>query len=228
MFIGHFAVGFASKRIAPRASLAPLLAAPLLADLLWPMFLLLGVERVSVNPSGRNPFLALRFTSYPWSHSLLMSVVWGVLFGGAYYAVTRYGRGAWVVALAVVSHWVLDWVTHIPDLPIAPGGGPVLGLGLWRWPAATLAVELSMFVAGVWLYYSSTTARDRIGRIGWWGFVAICLASYAASLVSPPPPSVTALGWTAIGGSVITLWLAWWIDRHRTEREQRAQSRGLA
>ena len=228
MFIGHFAVGFASKRIAPRASLAPLLAAPLLADLLWPVFLLLGVEQVSVNPPGGNPFLALSFTSYPWSHSLLMSVVWGVLFGGAYYGFTRYGRGAWVVAFAVVSHWVLDYVTHIPDLPIAPGSGPVLGLGLWRWPAATLTVELSMFAAGVWLYASGTTARDGIGRFGWWAFVAICLASYAASLVSPPPPSVTALGWTAIGGSIITLWLAWWIDRHRTEREQRAQSRGLA
>ena len=228
MFIGHFAVGFASKRIAPRASLAPLLAAPLLADLLWPVFLLLGVEQVRVNPQGGNPFLALSFTSYPWSHSLLMSVVWGVLFGGAYYVVTRYGRGAWVVALAVASHWVLDYVTHIPDLPIAPGGGPVLGLGLWRWPTAALTVELSMFVVGVWLYASGTTAQDRVGRFGWWAFVAICLGSYAASLVSPPPPSVTALGWTAIGGSLITLWLAWWIDRHRTEREPRAQSRGLA
>lgn len=228
MFIGHFAVGFASKRIAPRASLASLLAAPLLLDLLWPVFLLLGVEQVAVNPAGGNPLLSLRFTSYPWSHSLLMSVVWAVLFGGAYYGVTRYGRGAWVVALAVVSHWVLDYVTHIPDLPLVPGGGPVVGLGLWRSPAAAVAVELALFAAGVWLYATGTTARDGIGRFGWWAFVAICLASYGASLVSSPPSSVTTLGWTAIGGSIITLWLAWWTDRHRTEREPRAQSRGLA
>ena len=119
MFIGHFAVGLASTRIAPRASLAPLLAAPLLADLLWPMFLVLGVEQVSVNPPEGNPFLALSFTSYPWSHSLLMSVVWGVLFGGAYYAVTRYGRGAWVVALAVV---ILPWIGAVQGSELGEAG----------------------------------------------------------------------------------------------------------
>lgn len=218
MFIGHFAVGFASKRIAPRASLAPLLAAPLLLDLLWPVFLLLGVEQVSVNPPGGNPLLSLRFTAYPWSHSLLMSVLWAGLFGGSYYAVTRYGRGAWVMALAVVSHWVLDWITHVPDLPVAPGGATVLGLGVWRSPVATVVVELALFIAGVWLYAAGTSPRDRIGRLAWWTLVVICLAAYIGSLVSPPPSSVTALGWTGIAGSVVFISLAWWADRHRSVR----------
>ena len=96
----------------------------------WPVFLLLGIEQVRINPPGGNPLLAANFTSYPWSHSLVMSLVWGALFSGTYYAVTRYGRGAWVMALGVVSHWVLDYVTHVPDLPIAPGVGTVVGLGL--------------------------------------------------------------------------------------------------
>lgn len=218
MFIGHFAVGFASKRIAPRASLAPLLAAPLFLDLLWPVLLLVGVERVSINGSRTNPFLAATFTSYPWSHSLVMSLVWAVLFGGTYYGLTRYGRGAWVMALAVVSHWVLDYLTHVPDLPLAPGGGPVLGLGLWRSPGAALAVEAAMFVTGVWLYTTGTAARDGIGRFAWWTLVTICVAAYVGSLVSPPPSSVMVLGWTGIAGSAVFIWLAWWADRHRTAR----------
>ena len=216
MFIGHFAVGFASKRIAPRASLATLLAAPLFLDLLWPIFLLLGVEQVHIGAPGGNPFLTATFTSYPWSHSLVMSLVWGAVFGGTYYAVTRQKRVAWVLTLAVVSHWVLDYVTHVSDLPVAPGGGPLLGLGLWRSPAATIVVELAMFVVGVWLYTAGTTARDGIGRYAWWALVVLAAASYVGSLVSPAPPSVRALAWTAIAGGAVTVWLAWWADRHRT------------
>jgi hypothetical protein len=202
MFIGHFAIGFASKRIAPRASLATLLAAPLFLDLLWPICLLLGIEQVHIGEPGGNPFLTTTFTSYPWSHSLVMSLVWGALFGGTYYAVTRQKRVAWVLALAVVSHWVLDYVTHVPDLPVA-----------------TIVVELAMFVVGVWLYAAGTTARDGIGRYAWWALVVLSAASYVGSLFSPAPPSVTALAWTAIAGSAVTVWLAWWADRHRTAND---------
>ncbi len=83
MFIGHHAVGFASKRFAPRTSLGLLMAAPLLLDLLWPIFLLLGIEHVRVEPANP-PFLRLDLYDYPWSHSLLMSVVWSVLFDVRY------------------------------------------------------------------------------------------------------------------------------------------------
>lgn len=216
MFIGHFAVGFASKRLAPRASLAPLLAAPLLADLVWPVCLLLGLERVQINPAAANPFLTLTFIAYPWSHSLVMGVVWGALFGGAYYLVTRYRTGSWVIALAVVSHWALDVATHQPDMPLAPGGSTVFGLGLWRSVPGTIVVESVMFVIGVWLYTSATVPRDAIGRYGWWGLVLLTSVAYLGSLTGSVPPSVAAIAWTAIVASVITLVLAWWADRHRT------------
>lgn len=216
MFIGHFAVGFASRRIAPRASLATLLAAPLFLDLLWPIFLLLGVEQVRINPPGPNPFRVLTFVSYPWSHSLAMSVVWAGLFGGVYYALTHYRTGAWVIALAVVSHWVLDYVTHVVDLPLAPGDGSLVGLGLWRSVTATVVVEGAMFLIGVWLYATATTARDAIGRYGWWALVLLTAVAYVANLRGSAPPTVSALAWTAVVGSAVTVWLAWWADRHRT------------
>ena len=138
MFIGHYGVALAAKQRAPRASLGILIIAAQLVDLVWPMLLLLGIERVRVVPSD-NPFLRLSFDSYPWSHSLVTTVLWGLLAGGAYAAVRHDRPGGVIVGLLVVSHWVLDWVTHVPDLPVYPGG-PRVGLGCgtrsrprWSW-----------------------------------------------------------------------------------------------
>lgn len=215
MFIGHFAVGFASKRVAPKSSLAVLLAAPLLADLLWPAFLLLGIERVEVTPSS-NPFLNLTFLSYPWSHSLVMGLVWAALFAGTYYALTRYTPGAWVIAIGVVSHWVLDVITHRPDMPLSPWSARLFGLGLWESVPATVIVESAMFIAGIWVYTRATTARDRIGRYAWWGLVAFTALGYVLSLLPSTPPPVTVIGWTALSLGLLTAVWAWWADRHRT------------
>jgi hypothetical protein len=217
VFIGHFAVGFASKRLAPRASLAPLLAAPLLCDILWPIFLLLGVERATINPGGRS-FLTLTFTAYPWSHSLFMALVWSVVFGGLYFAVTRYRAGAMVIGAGVASHWLLDWVVHVPDLPLSPWGSRVVGLGLWHSVVGTVLVEGAMFVAGVWLYATGTRARDGIGRWAWWGLVLLLAVTYGLNVTGGPPPSLAVVAWTGLVATAIILWLAWWLDRHRELR----------
>jgi hypothetical protein len=213
VFIGHFAVAFAAKRVAPRTSLAVNFVAAQLADLLWPVFLLLGWEHVRIAPSG-NPFLNLQFTHYPWSHSLEMIGFWAVAFGIVYYTATAYARGAAVVPLLVISHWVLDVAVHRPDLPLSPAGMARAGLGLWNYPAATIIVECAMFAAGVAIYARTTRPRDRAGRYGLWGLVAFLLALYAASLVGPPPSSVTALAVGALIGWPLALF-PWWVDRHR-------------
>jgi len=215
VFIGHFAVGFASKRAAPRTSLGLLLAAPLLADIIWPFLVLAGVEQVRIT-GGSNPFLTLTFDSYPWSHSLLMLAVWGLLLGGGYYAVTKYRAGAVILFIGVLSHWVLDVVTHVPDMPLAPGVPSKVGLGLWNSVVGTMLVEGAMFVAGVWLYSKATHPRDKIGRWAWWAYIALLVITYASQLFSPPPPSVSALGWVALVMSVVMVAWAWWLDRHRT------------
>lgn len=213
MFIGHYALGLVAKRMAPRTSLGTLFVAPTLADLLWPVFLLLGWEQARVVP-GSNPFLVLGLDDIPISHSLLTLILWGALFGYLYRTRTGYARGALVVGLLVVSHWVLDFVTHRPDMPLYPGSVEV-GLGLWNSVAGTLIVEGVMFVAGMAVYAASTRGRDRVGRYGFWALVLVLGGSYTLSLFSPPPTSVPALAIAAIVFGWLFVLFAWWVDRHR-------------
>jgi hypothetical protein len=213
MFIGHYALGLAAKRLAPRTSLGTLFAAPTLADLLWPVFLLLGWEQSHVVP-GPNPLLTLWLDDIPWSHSLLTLIVWGAVFGFLYKARGGDKRAAIVIGVLVVSHWVLDFVTHRPDMPLYPGG-PKVGLGLWNYPIATVIVETALFLWGIAVYARVTRARDRIGRWGLWALVGLIAGSYYSTLFTPTPTDMRAL---AIGG-IIFAWLfvivAWWVDRHR-------------
>jgi membrane-bound metal-dependent hydrolase YbcI (DUF457 family) len=213
MFIGHFALGFAAKRAAPRLSVATLFAAAQLADLIWPILVALGIEQVRIEP-GITAFTPFDFVSYPYSHSLLALAIWGVVFGGICAAVVRDRRVLIVIAALVVSHWVLDWVTHRPDMPLYPGSR-TFGLGLWNSVPATVAVETVMFVAGVWMYARATRARDAVGRRAFAAFVGLMFAVYGVSM-GPPPPSVTALIVSAIAGAAVIIVWAWWFDRHRT------------
>lgn len=212
MFIGHFAVGFAAKRITPRTSLGTLFAAAQLLDLVWPVLVLVGVEKVRVAP-GNTAFTPLNFVSYPWTHSLLMSFVWSSGFALNYWMWRRSRRGAEVVGGLVLSHWLLDFVTHRPDLPLAPGVAKV-GLGLWNSVAATLIIEGALFAAGVYLYATGTRARNRTGRIAFWALVVLLVSIYIANIVGPPPPSARAVG---MAGLLMWLFVPWavWIDRNR-------------
>jgi membrane-bound metal-dependent hydrolase YbcI (DUF457 family) len=215
MFIGHFAIGFAAKRVAPRASLGVLMAAPNLLDLLWPVFLTAGWEQVRIDP-GNTAVAPLDFVSYPISHSLATACGWGVLFALIYWGLTRYARGAVVIALAVVSHWFLDFVTHRPDMPLYPGG-PRLGLGLWNSIPGTVLVESALYAAGAWLYVSMTGPRDRTGRYALWAFLAVSILLYVGNVTGPPPPNTHVLIMSAFALWLVPLW-AWWIDRHRDVR----------
>jgi membrane-bound metal-dependent hydrolase YbcI (DUF457 family) len=213
MFIGHFAVGFASKRLAPRASAGALLLAPMFLDTIWPVFLVTGLESVRIDP-GNTAFTPLDLHDYPYSHSLAMSLVWSLLLGGLYFAATRYRRGALVIGAGVFSHWVLDFVTHRPDLPLWPGSATSVGLGLWNSRAGTFLVEGAMFVAGVAVYARTTRARDRIGAVGWWAMVIFVALAYLSATLGPPPPNVRVLTVVAFVSWLFVPW-AWWFDRHR-------------
>ena len=226
MFIGHFAVGFAAKRVAPRTSLGWLVAAPVLLDLLWPVFLLLGWERVTIAP-GDTAFTPLRFDSYPITHSLVTAIMWGAVAAVIYFATSRYGTGAVVIFCAVVSHWLLDVVTHRPDLPLYPGG-PLVGLGLWSSVTGTVFVEAMLFTIGVAVYQHSTRALDGVGRWAWWGLVALLAVSFVMNTSGQAPPSVTAIAVVGLLGGGVSVALAWWADRHREALVGATQPIGLA
>ncbi len=212
MFIGHFAVGFAAKKVAPRASLGILVLAAEWVDFIFPLLLLAGVEHAGIR-AGANPFLTLDLSDYPVSHSLVAGFGWALLLGGLVLRVTKDARSGLVVGAAVLSHWVLDFVSHTPDMPLWPGG-PVVGLGLWNSVAATVIVEGLLFACGLWLYFGSTRAKDRIGRWGAIALAAFLIVVYALNLTSPPPPDIKAFAAVGLVAWLLPLW-AWWVDRHR-------------
>ena len=213
MFLGHHAVAFAAKRVAPRTSLGMLMGAALLLDLVWPVLVLTGVESFRVEP-GNTAFTPLAFDSYPFSHSLLTSLGIAVLLAIAYWSFARYQPGAWMVGLGVFSHWVLDFISHRPDLPLAPGGEARVGLGLWNSIPATLAVELVLFGVAVWIYLRTTRPREMAGRVAPWILVGFLLATYFANAFGPPPPSAHAVSWVALAVWLLPFWAAW-MDRRR-------------
>jgi membrane-bound metal-dependent hydrolase YbcI (DUF457 family) len=216
MFIGHFAVGYGSKRFAPRAPLWALMAAPLLADILWTVFLLTGWEHARI-AVGDTRFTPLDLYDYPWSHSLVMLMVWGAVLGGAYFLWKREWAGAAAIWIGVVSHWVLDWITHRADMPLYPGGTK-FGLGLWNSIAETMVVETVMLVAGVWVYATATRARDWIGRYLFWGYVVALMVFYVADRFGKPPESMREIAWTGVIATVVMLGWAGWFDAHREAR----------
>ncbi len=213
MFIGHFAVGFGAKRAEPRISLGTLTLAATFLDLLWPAFLLVGLEHVRIDP-GNTRVTALDFYDYPLSHSLIWVLGWSVLVSLLWFSRHRLARPAVIVGAVVASHWVLDFLTHRPDLPILPHG-PYVGLGLWNSVAGTILVEVGMFAVAVVAYVRGTRPRDRVGTWALAMFVAVMLGIYAANIFSPPPPSVRAIAWAGLAGGWLTVAWAYWIDRHR-------------
>jgi hypothetical protein len=214
MFIGHFAVGFAAKRAVPRASLGTYVLAAVFLDVLWPVFLLLGIERVRIDP-GNTAFTPFDFVDYPWSHSLAMAAVWSLVFGGVHYFIRRDAATAKMLGAVVFSHWILDWVTHRPDLQLLPGVEFRTGLSLWNSIPATVAVELALFLGAVWWYSSAAEALDGTGRWAWYALVAVLLIAYAAVLSPPPKPGQEMV--VAMVDLVAWLFVPWaaLVDRHR-------------
>ena len=214
MFVGHTAVALAAKAKEPRTSLGGYLAAAYMLDLIWPVLLAAGVEQVRVEP-GNTRFTPLAFDSYPFSHSLLMSLLWGALAAMLARMMKATGRAQVLIFLLVVSHWVLDFVTHRPDMPLWPwASSPLLGMGLWNYVPATLIIEGAMFACGVLLYARATRAKDRIGFIGFWAFVLVQFLLWVVQPWSPPPPSADVIPWAGLATWLFPLW-AWWFDRHR-------------
>jgi membrane-bound metal-dependent hydrolase YbcI (DUF457 family) len=221
MFVGHFAVGLAAKKINTKPSLGTYFLAAQFLDLLWPTFLLLGIEKAAITTDANSP-IPLVFTHYPVSHSLLAVMGWGFLFGLIYFLVKKQAKAALLLGVMVVSHWLLDLLVHIEDLPLYPGDSPLLGLGLWKIKMLVLAVELSFFAIGSWMYLKSTTAKNKTGTYGTIVLLLFLLVVHLMNIFGPPPPDMKAVAWAGQLQWLFVIW-AYWIDKNRRVKNEGVQ-----
>lgn len=218
MFVGHFGVGLAGRAATSRVSLGTWFLAVQFLDLLWPVFLLLGWEHVRVTP-GYTRLNALDFYEYPISHSLFSAFGWGFVFAIVYGfvrrgSVPRSFRTGLLLGAGVLSHWVLDFLTHRPDLPLVPGMGRYVGLGLWDHPVPAIALELAIYGLGIALYLRATRARDGVGRLGLWGLLIVLLGIWLSGFAGTPPDDERVIAWASMIQLPLIAW-AYWVDRHR-------------
>ena len=213
MFIGHYGVGLAAKKLDNRPSLGTLFFASQFIDLLWPIFLLLGLEKVAIDP-GNTAFTPLNFIYYPFSHGLVSVLIWAVLFGGVYYAFRKNIKTSLLLGGLVLSHWILDLFTHRPDLPLFFGNHLKVGLGLWNSVILSILVEGSIFIIGAYLYFKATRAENKKSQIGLWSLLIFLGIVYVMNVFGPPPPSVEPIAIVGLFQWLIVAW-AYWIDRNR-------------
>jgi hypothetical protein len=213
MLIGHYGAAFALKPVEPRVSLGVLFVATQFADILWIVLVLAGVEKVRLAPGADAP---IEFTSYPWSHSLVMSVVWAA---AAFllvrllpiYKGPRHTRAALVVAACVLSHWFLDLPMHRPDLPVG-FHGPYAGFGIWNSPTLGILVEAAALIAGFWIYRRKALRPN-------YGLLVLALFLLVVLIINtygPPPRNVAALASSGLAFYVFVAAVAWWLDRPAT------------
>lgn len=214
MIAGHAGLALAARSQYRDIPLGTLMTAAFALDLIWPVLILTGIEQVAIDPASTS-FTPLVFTSIPWSHSLVMTLVWGVAAAWLVRARGYRAEAGMLVGLLVVSHWVLDAIVHMSDLPLWPSQtAPLAGLGVWNSIPATLAVEGVLFALGVALYWRRTVARDWKGASGFWAMIIVIGIVWGVSPLMPPPATSTAVAFGALVLWVIPFWAAW-CDFHR-------------
>ena len=216
MFIGHFGVGLAAKKVNSKLSLGTLFLASQFIDLLWPIFLLFGWESVKIE-SGNTAFTPLNFVYYPFSHSLLGVLIWAFLFGLIYYFIKKNYKASILLGVLVISYWVLDLLTHKPDLQIFPWSNVKVGFGLWNSVLFTMIVESIIFVAGIYFYQKTTKANNKKGSLGFWMLILFLSIIYLMNIFGSPPPNETAIGIVGLSQWLLIVW-AYRIDKNRTKK----------
>jgi len=216
MFAGHVGAALVLGRVERRVNVGVLVFAALWLDVVLWAFVLCGWERASI-PADYASTHQVEFV-FPYSHGLFAAVAWSALAGTAMLASradsapSSRRRAALLVAVAVASHWLLDALVHVPEMPLLGSDSMKVGLGLWRNMPLALALEGLVLAAGLWLFL----AGRKLSKVR-----TVCLLLLSALLlaltvvgmtVAPPPPSVAAMAVSslviAVGVSVLVGWLA--------------------
>jgi hypothetical protein len=226
VLVGHFAMGFFGKRVEPRLSLGTLILAAMLPDLLWPVFTVAGLERVKFG-SGLGAGNYLEAVDIAMSHSLLMGAVWAAILGLTYIWMGRSLRGACVLIVVVLSHWLLDVVSHRPDMPLAPAMSLRLGLGLWTSIPATVLVEGGLWLTAIVVYARATEARTRAGVYAYWSVLPLLTLIWYNNIAGPAPDNAASAPVASfVLFSLVVLW-AYWMNRLRSWRSGRLANTAL-
>lgn len=208
MFVGHYSASFAGKAAESRIPLWVLFIAVQWVDVLWGVFVLLGIEKVRIVP-GITASNALDLYYMPYTHSLVGALGWSIFACVICQVVPRLrgARTGLIVAAAVFSHWILDLIVHRPDLALYDSVGK-MGFGLWNHRSAAFILEMAVLFAGVALYYPRAAHRGRL--IG----SAIFLAGLQVfgTFFFPPPPSPHTAALTALISYALLGLIAWWVD----------------
>jgi hypothetical protein len=208
MFTGHYSFSFAGKSVEKRIPLWLLFLAVQWIDVMWSIFVLLGIEKVRIVP-GITASNALDLYYMPYTHSLLGVLCWSTL---AYVVCQiapslRGKRTGLILAAAVFSHWILDLIVHRPDLALYDSVGK-MGFGLWNYRGAAFALEMAVLFGGAAMLYRTAAHRGRLI-----GFVVFLAALQVfGTFFFPPPPSDYAAASTAFVSYIVLALAAWWVD----------------
>lgn len=211
MFIGHFGAGYAAKAADKKVSLGTLILASQFIDLMWPILVLFGIEKVKIEP-GNTAFTPLNFIQYPLSHSLLAVAVWGILFGTIYYIIKKDKKGSILLGLLVLSHWVLDLFVHRPDLPLLPWSDIKAGFGLWNSVLFTLIIEGAVFITGIFIFIKTVKRKERGFKLKFWALNIFLALIYIMSIAGPVPNSDRDIAFAGLAMWLFVIW-GYWIDK---------------
>lgn len=216
MFVGHYAASLALKKFETRASLGMLFLGVQLVDIVFFPLVLLGIERVNIieNYTESTHF---QLEYMPYTHSLLGGALWALAAYALFrWVVVRRHSVALVMGLAVFSHWILDFVSHTPDLPLWTDTSLKLGLGLWNSAIATYLVEAGLLIGALWLYLKSTTAKSKGGKYGMAVFVALMILMNLSNIFGPlTTDSKVVMAVSALTAYFLFAAVAFWLDRKR-------------
>ena len=219
MFIGHYGIGLALKKVEPRLSLGLLIFGAIMLDILFGLFLLSGIEHAKIVP-GATVVSPFEFYDYPLSHSALGAFMWATAGYLAYWLWpkgdrTQRKRPAFILAIAIFSHFILDVISHTPDMTIFGKNSSILGLSLWNSLAGTMIVEFGILFIGIYLYRSATYSVSSSGKYGFALMILILVVLYIGNIFGPPPPDMKAVAVTMTAGQLALVALAFWVDRNR-------------